>query len=201
MKLIVGLGNQGSKYEGTRHNAGADLVSTLVKSKNLELKSEIKFFGSTAGLRFGDNDVRALIPETFMNLSGQSIAALSNYYRILPSQILVAHDDLDLPVGTARFKFGGGHGGHNGIRDVINKLGNNSDFGRIRIGIGHPGNASQVTEYVLAKAPTEEKLLHKMSIENALKWLPLVIGGEWGKAVTGLHSEPFSANMGTDHGI
>ena len=172
------------------------MVLNLVKSQDVELKFEIKFIGNTAGLRFGDNDVRVLIPSTFMNLSGQSIAALSKYFKILPSQILIVHDDLDLPIGTARFKFGGGHGGHNGVRDVIQKLGNNRNFARIRIGIGHPGHSKQVTDYVLAKAPAKEKVLHKMSAENALKWLPLAISGEWEKAVAGLHSEICPASMG-----
>ena len=155
VELIVGLGNPGPTYERTRHNAGADLVLDLAKSLNAELKIESKFFGDTAKVTLDGQSLRLLIPSTFMNRSGQSVAALSRFYQIPCERILIVHDELDLPPGIARFKKAGGHGGHNGLRDTIKCLGNNSDFARLRIGIGHPGNARQVADYVLKKACSE----------------------------------------------
>ena len=152
VELIVGLGNPGPNYERTRHNAGADLVLELAKSLHVELKHESKFFGDTARVTLDGHDVRLLIPSTFMNLSGKSVNGLAKFYQIAPENILVVHDELDLSPGVSRFKKGGGHGGHNGLRDTIKCLGNNKDFARLRIGIGHPGNAKQVADYVLKKA-------------------------------------------------
>ena len=188
VELIVGLGNPGPNYERTRHNAGADLVLALAQSLHVELKFESKFFGETARVTIGNRDVRLLIPSTFMNLSGKAIGALSKFYQIVPQRILVAHDELDLPPGVARFKKGGGHGGHNGLRDTIQSLGNSRDFARIRIGIGHPGQANLVTDYVLKKAPPSDFQLIANSIDNALHQLPLAVDGQWEKAMMALHS-------------
>jgi PTH1 family peptidyl-tRNA hydrolase len=132
--------------------------------------------------------VRLLIPSTFMNLSGKSVNALAKFYQIAPEAILVVHDELDKPPGEARFKKGGGHGGHNGLRDTIKCLGNNKEFARLRIGIGHPGNAKQVADYVLKKASPNDQQLIINSIDDALRALPLAVAGEWEKAMLKLHS-------------
>ena len=188
VKLIVGLGNPGPAYERTRHNVGADLVNQLAVSANLVLKPESKFFGATGKLLIDGVSVRLLIPGTFMNRSGQAISALARFYQIPTDSILVAHDELDLPVGTARFKKGGGHGGHNGLRDTIQSLGNNKDFARLRIGIGHPGNAKQVVDYVLKKPSLSDQSLISQSIDQVLTVLPLAVTGQWERAMTALHS-------------
>ena len=188
VEVIVGLGNPGPNYERTRHNAGADLVLELAKSLHVELKHESKFFGDTARVTLDGHDVRLLIPSTFMNLSGKSINALAKFYQIAPEAILVVHDELDKPPGEARFKKGGGHGGHNGLRDTIKCLGNNKEFARLRIGIGHPGNAKQVADYVLKKASPNDQQLIIDSIDDALRALPLAVAGEWEKAMLKLHS-------------
>ena len=201
IKLIVGLGNPGAGYENTRHNTGSNFVLALARSKNIELKHESKFFGSTGFLCIGDNNIRLLNPSTHMNRSGQSVSTLADYYKISPSQILIAHDELDLHSGTAKFKIGGGHGGHNGIRDIINKLNNDRSFVRLRIGIDHPGDANQVTSYVLQKATLQQQILINRSIENAIRWLHLMTQGHWEKAMTGLHSENNPLNQGGEDGI
>ena len=188
VELIVGLGNPGSTYQRTRHNAGADFVLALANSNNVIIKQEAKFFGGTALLQLEGQTLRLLIPSTFMNLSGKSVAAIAGFYKIPTNKILVAHDELDLLPGTARFKKGGGHGGHNGLRDTVQCLGNNKDFARLRIGIGHPGNAKQVADYVLKKAPIKEQELINHSIDDALRYLPLAVSGQWEKAMTALHS-------------
>ena len=188
VELIVGLGNPGPNYERTRHNAGADLVLELAKSLHVELKHESKCFGDTARVTLDGHDVRLLIPSTFMNLSGKSVNGLAKFYQIVPENILVVHDELDLSPGVSRFKKGGGHGGHNGLRDTIKCLGNNKDFARLRIGIGHPGNAKQVADYVLKKASPDDQQLIINSIDDALRALPLAVAGEWEKAMLKLHS-------------
>ena len=188
VELIVGLGNPGPSYERTRHNAGADLVLELAKSMHTELKHESKFYGFTARVRINDRDVRLLTPSTFMNRSGQSIGTLAKFYQIAPENILVVHDELDLAPGIARFKKGGGHGGHNGLRDSIKSLGNSKDFARLRIGIGHPGTAAQVADYVLKKASPNDQQLIANSIDDALRHLPTAVEGQWEKAMTALHS-------------
>ena len=187
--LIVGLGNPGPKYHLTRHNAGADLLRELANGVNGTWKSESKFFGETCRLTLGDRDIRLLIPSTFMNLSGQAVSAVANFYQIPAQKILIVHDELDLQPGTARFKIGGGHGGHNGLRDIVNKLGNNSDFARLRIGIGHPGQANQVSDYVLKKPSPADQRLIADSIQRALEQLPVALDGDWEKAMTALHTD------------
>ena len=188
VELIVGLGNPGPNYERTRHNVGADLVLELAKSLHTELKHESKFFGDTARVSIAGRDVRLLIPSTFMNLSGKSVAALARFYQIAPENILVVHDELDMDPGIARFKKGGGHGGHNGLRDTIKSLGNSSEFARLRIGIGHPGKANLVADYVLKKASPSDQQLIINSIDDALRHLSTAVEGHWEKAMTALHS-------------
>jgi len=188
VELIVGLGNPGPNFDRTRHNAGADLVLELAKSYQVTMKHESKFFGDTAKISIDGRDVRLLIPTTFMNRSGQSVAALARFYQVPVEAILVVHDELDISPGAARFKKGGGHGGHNGLRDIVQSLGNNKSFARLRIGIGHPGDARQVADYVLKKAsPTDQQLISN-SIDDALRTLPLAVSGQWERAMTALHT-------------
>ena len=191
IQLIVGLGNPGAQYDGTRHNAGADFVRELLRAYGGTLKPESKFFGDVGEILIDGQRVRLLIPDTFMNLSGKSVAALAGFYKIEPPQMLIAHDELDMPAGVARFKFDGGHGGHNGLRDVIPALGNQRDFHRLRIGIGHPGAAPLVTNYVLKTPSGSDRTLIDDSIDEAIRALPLLLAGDATKAMTRLHS--FSA--------
>lgn len=188
IKLIVGLGNPGREYEDTRHNAGALFVEELARQQSVAFKPESKFFGLTGRCSIGSNDVRLVIPTTFMNRSGQAVASLCNFYKITIEEILVAHDELDIDAGTARFKQGGGHGGHNGLRDIISKCGNNKDFHRLRIGIGHPGSSEQVTGHVLNKAPQAEHQKMLDVIDEAIRALPDAIDGDWAKAMNYLHT-------------
>ncbi len=186
--LIVGLGNPGPQYDRTRHNAGADFVTALARHFGVTLSQESKFSGVTARLTIGGRAVRLLIPGTFMNHSGRAVAPMANFYNLSAGNILVAHDELDLPPGTARLKIGGGHGGHNGLRDIIGALGNQRDFARLRIGIGHPGNADDVVAYVLRKAPVDEQRLIDTSIRNAIETMPEVVQGNWNSAMKALHT-------------
>jgi PTH1 family peptidyl-tRNA hydrolase len=192
IKLIVGLGNPGSEYRGTRHNAGADFVEALARQCGVSLQAESKFYGLTGRTTLSGHDLRLLIPTTFMNRSGQSVAAMAQFFKIPPEEILVAHDELDIAPGTARFKRGGGHGGHNGLRDIVPALGNNKDFYRLRIGIGHPGHASRVTGYVLSAPSQLDRSRIDASIDEAIAALPLLLEGDQTKAMTRLHS--FSAS-------
>jgi PTH1 family peptidyl-tRNA hydrolase len=188
IKLIVGLGNPGSEYRGTRHNAGADFTEELARLNGGALRAESRFFGLAGQVNLAGHDLRLLIPTTFMNRSGKAVAAMATFFKIAPDQILVAHDELDIAPGTARFKRGGGHGGHNGLRDIIPALGNNNDFYRLRIGIGHPGHASRVSGYVLSKPSTEDRERIDASIREAISALPLLLDGDATKAMTRLHS-------------
>ena len=188
VQLIVGLGNPGPQYEQTRHNAGANFVSALSERYLATLKNENKFFGSTARITIEGQDLRLLIPDTFMNLSGKSIAAMSGFYQIDPENILVVHDDLDLNPGISRLKISGGHGGHNGLKDTIRALSNNVNFSRLRIGIGHPGHAGEVVNFVLQKPPQSEQRLIDKSIVNSIEIIPMIISGNWDKAMKELHT-------------
>jgi len=189
IQLIVGLGNPGPQYEQTRHNAGFWFVEAVARRHGGSFKSENKFHGEACKVRVEGEELWLLKPMTFMNKSGQAIAALAKFYKIAPEAILVAHDELDLPPGDIRLKKGGGHGGHNGLRDTIAQLGNNKDFQRLRIGIGHPGHSSQVTGYVLGKARSDEQIEMENAIDRALEVLPLAISGEMQKAMNQLHSK------------
>lgn len=188
IQLIVGLGNPGPEYTGTRHNAGQDFVEQLARSFSEALTPTPKFFGLSGRIAIAGKDIRLLVPTTFMNLSGQAVVAMANFYKIPPEAILVAHDELDLPPGTTRLKIGGGHGGHNGLRDITNKLGNNSGFARLRLGIGHPGNAKQVVGYVLKRAPADEQSKIDEAISRSLTAIPDVCQGNWAKAMKDLHT-------------
>ncbi len=189
IKLIVGLGNPGQEYDRTRHNAGADFVTELARQASVNLAPEKKFFGLATKAIINNRPVHLLIPTTFMNRSGQAIAALANFYKIEPEEILVAHDELDLEPGVARLKHGGGHGGHNGLRDTISSLGNNKNFARLRLGIGHLGSAKQVVGYVLKKASqTDQQLIDDASYE-ATRVMPEVVTGDWNNAMKALHTK------------
>jgi PTH1 family peptidyl-tRNA hydrolase len=189
IKLIVGLGNPGSEYAHTRHNAGADFIDELARQYGTTLSPDSKFFGLVGRATIQNRDVRLLIPTTFMNLSGKAIAAIAQFYKIEPEAILVAHDELDIAPGNARLKIGGGHGGHNGLRDTIKCLANNKNFARLRIGIDHPGNAKLVSNYVLKKAPANEYQQITESIYEATRIVPLLLEGQWNEAMKELHTK------------
>lgn len=189
VQLIVGLGNPGPEYDQTRHNAGALFVERLASAYGVNLSFDKKYFGLTGKLNHQGHDVRLLIPTTYMNRSGQSVAALANFFRIKPEEILVAHDELDMPPGVCKLKQGGGHGGHNGLRDIIASLANQRNFHRLRIGIGHPGHSSQVSNYVLSRAPRNDQELINTSIEFALGVLPDLLDGNFSRAMQQLHSQ------------
>jgi len=189
VQLIVGLGNPGPEYDQTRHNAGALFVERLAAHKGVSLSADRKYFGLVGKFRHQDEDVRLLIPTTFMNRSGQAVAALAGFYRIPHESILVAHDELDMLPGVAKLKQGGGHGGHNGLRDIIARLGNQNNFHRLRLGIGHPGHSSLVTGYVLGRAPQAEREKLNASIDFTFDVLPEILSGDWTAAMRRLHSQ------------
>jgi PTH1 family peptidyl-tRNA hydrolase len=188
IRLIVGLGNPGSEYENTRHNAGAWLLQEIARSYGAQLKPEKKFHGLSGKARIKGQDVFLLFPTTFMNVSGQAVQALANFYKIPVNEILVLHDELDLPAGVAKFKLGGGHGGQNGLRDIISKMGNNKNFYRCRIGIGHPGDKNKVTGHVLGKPNKDELKRIESVIDAAASEIDSVVGGDWAGAMNRLHS-------------
>lgn len=191
VKAIIGLANPGSEYEATRHNAGAWLIDALVRDAGDTLRPEKKFLGRYARIRLDGQDIHLLEPTTFMNRSGGAVAALAQFFKLAPDELLVAHDELDLAPGTARYKTGGGHGGHNGLRDIVRALGNDNGFHRLRLGIGHPGDARQVTNYVLGRPGKAERAAIDDAIDECCATLPQAISGDWTKAMQRLHS--FSA--------
>jgi len=189
LQLIVGLGNPGQEYEQTRHNAGALFVEELARKQGVSLVPDKKYFGLTGKFSHKGRDVRLLIPTTYMNRSGQAVAALANFFRIPPAAMLVAHDELDMLPGIAKLKQGGGHGGHNGLRDIIAQLANQNSFYRLRLGIGHPGDKNLVSGFVLGRAPRSEQDKLDASIGFALDVLPEMLDGDWTKAMQKLHSQ------------
>ncbi|MTH46266.1 aminoacyl-tRNA hydrolase [Intestinirhabdus alba] len=188
IKLIVGLANPGAEYAATRHNAGAWYVDLLAERLGAPLREEPKFYGYTSRASIAGNDVRLLVPTTFMNLSGKAVSALAAFYRIAPDEILVAHDELDLLPGVAKFKCGGGHGGHNGLKDIISRLGNNPNFHRLRLGIGHPGDKNKVVGFVLGKPPVSEQKLIDEAIDEAARCTELWFKDGLAKATSRLHA-------------
>ena len=187
IRLIVGLGNPGADYVDTRHNAGFWLVELIAAEQGLNFRLEKRYSAKECKFRVDGRDVYLLQPQNFMNRSGQPVAALARYYKIAPEQILVLHDELDLPAGTNRIKQGGGHGGHNGLRDIINHLGSR-EFFRIRIGIGHPGDASEVVNYVLHKPSQDDLRAIDDANRDTLAVMPLVYEGRIDKAMQALHT-------------
>lgn len=184
--LIIGLGNPGAQYDGTRHNAGFWYVDELARQYNASFSIDKKYNAEICQVLIAGEKVTLLKPLTFMNLSGQSVAAYANFYKIPAEQILVAHDELDFEPGKVKLKQGGGHGGHNGLRDIIARLGN-KNFLRLRIGIGHPGHSSQVSNYVLGKPHPDDKISIINSIDTATRVTPDLIKGELQKAMQNLH--------------
>jgi len=185
--MVVGLGNPGPDYANTRHNAGALFVEALARETGQSLRPEKKYHGLYARIQLQGLDLHLLNPSTYMNRSGLSIKALTDFFKIQPQQILVAHDELDLPPGTAKLKKGGGHGGHNGLRDTIAHLGTN-DFQRLRIGIGHPGDSRQVTGYVLGRLGKRETEELNALIDEIIRVLPDAASGKLPAAMNRLHS-------------
>nr|WP_255555785.1 aminoacyl-tRNA hydrolase [Sodalis sp. CWE] len=168
IKLIAGLSNPGPEYTFTRHNAGSWYVKLLAESYQERLKSESKFYGYTGQLTIGNYNIRLLIPNIFMNFNGTAVASMATFYQIEPEEILVAHDELDLLPGITRLKLGGGHGGHNGLKHIISCLKNNQQFYRLRIGIGHPGEKSKVSNFVLSKPTFIDYQLMTNAIKKAV---------------------------------
>lgn len=191
IRLIVGLGNPGPEYQNTRHNAGAWFIQRLAERYDQTLSVESKFFGQTARIQIANQDIRLLYPSTYMNKSGQSVAALANFYRIPVESILVAFDELDLPTGVAKFKVGGSSS-QNGVRDIVASMANNRDFLRLRIGIGHPGHKSKVTGYVLGKPSKKDQEKMDDAIDEAIRSIDLLIQQDLVAAQQRLHS--FNAN-------
>ena len=187
IRLIVGLGNPGREYETTRHNTGYWWVDELARLQNLRFKNEAKFHGLTARGQLHGHEMLLLKPQTFMNVSGRAVGALAQFYKIAPAEILVVHDELDLPPGVARLKLGGGHGGHNGLKDIIAHLGS-KDFWRLRLGIGHPGERTDVAGYVLNDPRREERELIDAAMQRALDVAHLIIEGKTEAAMLKLHS-------------
>lgn len=176
IKLIVGLGNPGEQYQYTRHNAGFWFVLHLAQQFNISLSPDKKFHGLTGRGQIHGHDVRLLLPLTFMNKSGQSVVPMVNFYNIANDELLIAHDELDIPAGSIKLKTAGGHGGHNGLRDITPHIGN--DFHRLRVGIGHPGYKSKVSGHVLSKAAPNEQIAIDSALSAAFEALPLLLDGK-----------------------
>ena len=177
IRLIAGLGNPGPKYTETRHNVGVWYLEALARDRGVVLAEDRKSFGLTGRLGTGDDTVRLVVPTTYMNRSGQATSAVADFFRIPADAMLVAHDDLDLPPGRIRLKAGGGHGGHNGLRDIISRHGNRKDFLRLRIGIGHPGSSDQVTPWVLNRPSREDREKIEAAIDEAVRHTDEILTG------------------------
>lgn len=199
LRLIVGLGNPGTDYVKTRHNAGFHFVDALAERNGAAWRVDGKLFGQTARIGIGGHDVWLLKPATFMNLSGKSVLAALQFWKIPPEQALLAHDELDLPPGTARLKFDGGHGGQNGLRDSMRLLGHGR-FQRLRIGIGHPGHKDQVTPWVLGRANADDAILIDRAIDASIDVLPLLVSGNLNEAMKRLHTPAGGNNGGKQAG-
>jgi PTH1 family peptidyl-tRNA hydrolase len=187
IKLLVGLGNPGSEYEGTRHNAGFGWADSAARELKLSLAMDRSYHGQVARGQVRGQTVWLLKPQTFMNLSGKSVAALARFFKIQPAEILVAHDELDLPPGQVKLKFGGGHAGQNGLRDIHAQLGS-SDYWRLRIGIGHPGDKSEVSNWVLGKPSPDQRTAMEDAVARSIQALPLLLEGEMETATQRIHT-------------
>jgi PTH1 family peptidyl-tRNA hydrolase len=186
LRLLVGLGNPGSKYAATRHNAGYWFADAVASRFDAAFRDNSRFFGQLAELKVGGQSLRLLKPTTYMNESGRSVAAVVQFFRLPVEDLLIAHDEIDLPPGVVRLKRGGGHGGHNGLRNIIPALGS-PDFVRIRIGVGHPGHKDLVTSYVLNRPRSEEHVLIERALTDALGALELIVRGDFSRAMNSLH--------------
>ncbi|MCI3879814.1 aminoacyl-tRNA hydrolase [Acinetobacter higginsii] len=186
ISLIVGLGNPGKEYAQTRHNAGFWFVEQLADRYGISLKADPKFHGYSGRGQIEGHDVRLLLPTTFMNRSGQSVVPFAKFYQVAPEAILIAHDELDMNPGIIRLKTGGGHGGHNGLRDIVPHIGAN--FHRLRIGIGHPGAKERVSGHVLGKAPSSEQGLIDAAIDHALSQVKMLVDGQVSQAMNQINA-------------
>ncbi|MET4575843.1 aminoacyl-tRNA hydrolase [Ottowia thiooxydans] len=187
IKLFVGLGNPGPEYEDTRHNAGFWWIDAVARALGVNLVMERGYHGKMARVNVQGRTIWLLEPQTFMNLSGKSVAALARFYKIAPEEILVVHDELDLPPGQAKLKKGGGHAGHNGLRDIHAQLGS-SDYWRLRLGVGHPGDKSQVVGWVLKKPPSEELAAIEEAVARSAIALPMMATGDMERATVQIHT-------------
>ena len=189
IRLLVGLGNPGPEYEATRHNAGFWWIDEVARMLKASLVPERSYFGLVARVNRPQGPVWLLEPMTFMNLSGKAVAALARFYKIAPQEILVAHDELDLMPGQVKMKLGGGHAGHNGLKDIHAQLGS-ADYWRLRLGIGHPGVKAEVINYVLRRPPLEQREAIDKSIEQSLGALDLILDGDMERAMMKVHAKP-----------
>ena len=187
IKLFVGLGNPGPEYAATRHNAGFWWIDAIARRLNANLVLERAYKGRVARASVAGQSVWLLQPQTFMNLSGQSVSALARFFKIAPDEILVAHDELDLPAGEAKLKFGGGHAGHNGLRDIHAQLGT-ADYWRLRLGVGHPGARQEVVGWVLQKPPLDEQIAIEQAIDRAAAAFELLAAGDMNAATQRIHT-------------
>lgn len=187
IKLLVGLGNPGPEYDATRHNAGFWFVDGASRVLKTSLTMDRSHHGLVARTSFGGQSLWLLEPQTFMNLSGKSVSALARFFKINPDEILVVHDELDLPPGEAKLKFGGSHAGHNGLRDIHAQLGT-GDYWRLRLGVGHPGVKSEVVNWVLKKPPLDDRIAMDQCIDRALGALPALLAGDMNKAMLQIHT-------------
>ena len=186
ISLIIGLGNPGKEYAQTRHNAGFWFVEQLADRYGITLKADPKFHGYSGRGQIEGHDTRLLLPTTFMNRSGQSVVPFAKFYQISTEAILIAHDELDMNPGVIRLKTGGGHGGHNGLRDIVPHIGAN--FHRLRIGIGHPGAKERVSGHVLGKAPSSEQALMDAAIAHALSQVKMLVSGQVPQAMNHINA-------------
>jgi len=189
MRLIAGLGNPGPRYDGTPHNVGAEFVEALAARYRIALADEPRFKARLGRGTIHHHDVRLLIPKTFMNLSGESVGGVATFYKIAPPEILVVHDEMAFEPGVIRLKKGGGHNGHNGLRDIIEALGNDANFNRLRIGVGHPGDRDRVSGYLTgAKMRPDDREKVRRAMELSDELIGLICAGELGKAMNKLHT-------------
>ncbi len=188
VSLVVGLGNPGRKYAGTRHNAGFWFADELARHYLASFSHERKFEGALAKIRCADRPILLLEPATYMNNSGRAVQAVANFFRIPVAEVLVAHDEIDLPPGTVRLKRGGGHGGHNGLKDTTKALGSNA-FARLRLGVGHPGNRDDVIPYVLDTAGRSEQVAIERAVDDAAAQFEHLARGDWNHAFQALHTD------------
>lgn len=187
IRLIVGLGNPGPEYEQTRHNAGFWWVEAVARELKVHLVAEKGYFGNVARANVAGQPVWLLEPMTYMNRSGQAVAALARFFKIAPEEVLVVHDELDLSPGECKLKKGGGHAGHNGLRDIHAQLGS-AGYWRLRVGIGHPGNKNEVANWVLKKPSPDDRIAIAQALDRSLKALPHLIEGEMDKATALIHT-------------
>lgn len=187
IKLLVGLNNPGPEYEATRHNAGLWWLEAAARALKVNLSMDKAYHGLAARTSVNGQTVWLLAPQTYMNLSGKSVAALARFFKITPQEMLVAHDELDIPPGEAKLKLGGSHAGHNGLRDIHAQLGTD-DYWRLRIGVGHPGDKNEVVNWVLKKPSQDHRIAIEQAVDRSIKALPELLAGDMTKAMQQIHT-------------